>query len=156
MVMLPDRPASDVHVAADVARGVCRLFGQMGFSPVCELILGCGRRADVAGIDAGGRIVIAEVKVSLADLRADGKWPDYVGYCDAFYFAVPPGFPHDPVPEEPGLIVADRYGGAIVRDAPVFALPGARRRATLIRFARTAAGRLHRTADPEGHARGPD
>src|SRR3546814_5087076 len=38
--------------------------------------------------------------VSLADLRADGKWPDYVGYCDAFYFAVPPGFPHDPVPEE--------------------------------------------------------
>jgi hypothetical protein len=142
-------PAARFADAEDVARGVCRLFRQMGMSPLRELVLGSGRRADVAALTAQGRIVIAEVKVSLADLRADMKWPDYVAHCDMFYFAVPPDFPQERVPAETGLIVADRYGGVILRPGPSLALAGARRRATLIRFARTAAARLHRSVDPD-------
>ena len=135
--------------ADDVARGVCRLFREMGLSPLREFVLGSGRRADVAALGPNGKIVIAEVKVSLADLRADVKWPDYVAYCDLFYFAVPEDFPRERVPADTGLIVADRYGGVILRPGQSLMLAGARRRATLIRFARTAATRLHRAADPD-------
>ena len=142
-------PASRFADADDVARGVCRLFRQMGMSPLRELVLGSGRRADVAALTVQGRIVIAEVKVSVADLRADLKWPDYVAHCDMFYFAVPPDFPQDRIPLDTGLIVADRYGGVILPPGPALELAGARRRATLIRFARTAAARLHRSVDPD-------
>ena len=40
-----------------------------------------------------------------------------------------PEFPREILPEEPGLIVADGFGGAVLREAPVAALAGARRKA---------------------------
>ncbi|HSZ11929.1 MAG TPA: MmcB family DNA repair protein, partial [Rhizomicrobium sp.] len=46
------------------------------------------------------------------------------------------------VPTAPGLIVADRYGGAIVRPSPVAAIHAGRRKAVTLRFARVAAERL--------------
>jgi hypothetical protein len=46
------------------------------------------------------------------------------------------------------LIVADSYGGEILREPPARAIPPAARRAALLRFAFAAADRLHRLADP--------
>ena len=73
------------------------------------------------------------------DFKTDGKWPEYLPYCDAFAFAVAPEFPREILPQEPGLIVADGFGGAILREAPVSPLAGARRKALTLAFARLAA-----------------
>jgi hypothetical protein len=54
------------------------------------------------------------------------------------------------LPEDAGLIIADRYGGEIVRAAPEHRLAGARRKAMMLRLARTAAMRLQGVIDPEG------
>ena len=134
--------------ASNVARGVSRLLIAEGYSPVTEFTLSNGRRLDVAAIGVRGEIVGVEIKVSLSDLRGDRKWPDYLGFCDFFYFAVPPEFPQAEVPKSAGLIVADSYGGAIVRAAKSESLNAARRRATMLRFAQCAAGRLARLRDP--------
>src|SRR5580704_11778878 len=88
-----------------------------------------------------------EIKVALADLKGDMKWPEYLEYCDLFYFAIPPDFPDEFVPTAPGLIVADRYGGAIVRPSPVAAIHASRRKAVTLRFARVAAERLSLALD---------
>ena len=115
--------------APDLARGVSRHLMAEGYSPVTEFTLANGRRLDVAALNAKGEILGVEIKVSLGDLRGDRKWPDYLDYCDYFYFAVPPEFPQRQVPETAGLIVADSYGGAIVRPARYEALHASRRRA---------------------------
>ncbi len=52
------------------------------------------------------------------------------------------------IPEECGLIVADAYGAAILREAPEHALSGPRRKAVTLRFAHSAARLLHALADP--------
>jgi len=132
--------------AGALARGVARLFGERGDSCVAELVLANGRRADVAALGPKGELVMVEVKSGLADFRADAKWPDYVGFCDAFYFAVGPRFPRDLIPEEAGLIVADAYGGEILRPAPARPVKPARRKAVMLRFAHCAAARLNRLA----------
>ena len=48
------------------------------------------------------------------------------------------------MPHQTGLIVADRYGGAIVKQAEAQALHACRRKAVTISFARCAAERLSR------------
>jgi len=94
-----------------LARGVCRALAQRGYSTLTEFSLANGRRADVIGLGRGGELVIVEVKSSVQDFRSDGKWPEYREFCDRFYFAVPEGFPRDLIPEDCGLIMADRKGG---------------------------------------------
>ena len=138
--------------ALAVALGARRLLAAQGFASVTELTLASGRRADILALGADGTIWIVEIKSSLADFRADGKWPDYRGFCDRFFFAAPEDFPTEILPRETGLILADAYGAAFVRDAPEHRLAGARRKAVTLRFAHAAAGRLHRLADPEGAA----
>jgi hypothetical protein len=81
------------------------------------------------------------VKSSLEDFRTDLKWGEYRPYCDAFAFAVGPEFPRHILPEEPGLIVADAFGGEVLREAPVVQLVGARRKALTVAFGRLAAQR---------------
>ena len=135
--------------AIRLARGVSRLFSQLGLSSVHEFVLPTGRRVDVAGLGGKGELVFVEIKTSLADFRSDFKWESYCEFCDRFYFAVPEEFPREILPEEVGLIVADPYGGAVLREAPVWPLPGARRRAMLLRYAHHAALRLQRLTDPE-------
>jgi hypothetical protein len=134
--------------AADVARGLRRLLLAQGYSPIAEFTLNNGRRLDIAALGADGTVLGVEIKVSLADLRADDKWPDYLPYCDFFYFAVPPLFPHEHLPAKTGLMVADRYGGEVIRPAPRVPLHASRRRAVTLRFAQVAAERLTRTLDP--------
>ena len=125
-----------------MARGVSRLLRQDGYAPILEFTLPNGRRLDVAAIGPGGAILGVEIKVALADLRGDTKWPEYLDYCDLFYFAIPPDFPPEHVPPQTGLIVADRYGGAIVKAAETQTLHASRRKAVTISFASVAASRL--------------
>src|SRR5665213_1901750 len=100
--------------AAEVARGVSRLLLQQGFSPILEFTLANGRRLDVAALGADGTLLGVEIKVSVADLKGDQKWPEYLEFCELFYFAIPPDFPDHHVPEGTGLIVADRYGLSLI------------------------------------------
>lgn len=140
--------------ADDVARGVARLLVRMGYAPLREVTIGNGRRFDVLGLDAKGALYGVEIKVAIADLKGDGKWPEYLDYCDAFSFAVPPNFPAELVPASTGLIIADARGGEIVRPSPVTGVAAARRKATLLRFAQIAALRLSHAMDPELSAAG--
>jgi hypothetical protein len=135
--------------AAEIARGVARLLVLHGFACVCELPLANGRRADVMGIADSGEVWIVEIKSCLEDFRVDQKWPEYREFCDRLLFAVAPDFPAGVLPTDTGLIVADRYGGEIVRAAPEHRLAGARRKAVTLRFARLAALRLSALYDPE-------
>ena len=142
--------------ALDVARGVSRLLLEEGYSPILEFTLPNGRRLDVAAIGPGGEMLGVEIKVALADLKGDAKWPDYLDYCDLFYFAIPPDFPDEHVPRETGLIVADRYGGAIVKQAQAQALHASRRKAVTVSFARCAAERLSRHLEALALAQTPN
>ena len=128
--------------AADVARGASRLLLQEGFSPILEFTLANGRRLDVAALGPDGTMLGVEIKVALNDLKGDQKWPEYLEFCELFYFAIPPDFPDEYVPAGTGLIVADRYGGAIVRPSPRTALHASRRKAVTLSFAKVAAERL--------------
>ena len=140
-------------IAREVARGVTRLFCRRDLFAICEVPLPNGRRADMMAIDAKGALTIVEIKVAKADLVGDCKWTDYLEYCDQFFWAVPPSLAaileHDRyLPGEAGLIVADRYDAAIMRDAMHRPLAPARRKAELLRFARRAARRLSAQIDP--------
>jgi hypothetical protein len=141
-------------VAGDVARGVARLFFRQDLVALCEVPLGNGRRADIMALDPRGCVTIVEIKVSRADLRGDGKWPDYLAYCDRFCWAVPAGFDLTPFdepgfrPDIAGLIVADRYDAALLREPAHRPLAAARRKVETLRFARRAARRLLGDLDP--------
>lgn len=136
--------ADTEHVStADITRGVLRLMDDRGFAGITEMTLANGRRADVAAISKAGEIEIVEVKSSVPDFRSDGKWHEYEPFCDRFYFAVSAGFPSDLIPAWCGLIIADGFGGAVIREPGTHKLAAARRKAMTLRFARMAAMRLH-------------
>ena len=136
------RPCIAEGRAEGLARGVCRLLDAMGVSSLIEAPLGTGRRADVLGQDGRGRFVIVEIKSGLADFRADTKWEDYRAHCDRLYFAVGGEFPLDALPARVGVIVADRFGAEIRREAPVQPMATGLRRRQAIRFGCIAAHRL--------------
>lgn len=135
--------------AAAIARGTRRLLLKLGLASLPELTLANGRRADVVALSDKGEIWIVEVKSSVADFRADAKWPQYEAFADRLLFAVAPDFPVDILPDTTGLILADAYGGELVREAPLRPLPAARRKAMSLRIARVAALRLHAAVDPD-------
>lgn len=135
-------------VAADVLRGVSRLLYRQDYIAVAEVPLGNGRRADIMALGPKGEVTIVEIKVSRADLLGDGKWPFYLDYCDRYFWAVPQGFDlglfdrDELAPSTTGLIVADRYDAAILRDPVHAPIASSRRRAETLRVARMAARRL--------------
>ncbi len=134
--------------AAEVARGVTRFLADLGYPSLLEFRLGNRRRADVFALNRAGHIILVEIKSSEADFRSDGKWPDYLPYCDAFYFAVAADFPRALLPADHGQIVADGYQAEIVHPAAEAPLHAARRRHLTLRFALTAAARLQGLEDP--------
>jgi hypothetical protein len=136
------------EVTQAVTRGAMRCLRSLGYSVLAEVILASGRRADILALSPAGRIVIVEVKSGIADWRADSKWSDYAAFCDGLAFAVASDFPTNIIPDEVGLIVADAYGGAVIREPVETPLPPARRRAILMRFAALAADRLQAVIDP--------
>ena len=129
------------EVTGVVTRGAAKLFLALGYAPLPEVTLPNGRRADLMAIGPRGQIAIAEVKSGPQDFFADKKWAEYAPYCDAFYFAVDADFPRDVLPEGPGLIVADGFGGAVLVEPPMVPLASSRRRALTLAFARLAAAR---------------
>lgn len=145
---MTDAPAEDLALRLLLARGIGRALAQRGYATLTEVSLANGRRADVMGLGRAGELVIVEVKSSLQDFRGDAKWPEYRQFCDRFYFAVPENFPREAIPEDCGLIVADGFGAAVLREAPVLALTAARRKAVTLRFALLGSERLRRLLDP--------
>ena len=154
MATLPESLCfTDAPIASEVARGVTRLFCRQDLFAVCEMPLPNGRRADLMAIDGKGSFTIVEIKVAKSDLMNDGKWLDYLDYCDRFFWAVPPHLARildeeRYLPSEAGLIVADRYDAAVIREAAHRPLAPARRKSELLRFARRAARRLAAQVDP--------
>lgn len=148
--------------AADVLRGTCRWLLRAGVSPLAEVPLAGGRRADILGVDAAGRLTLVEIKISLSDLRGDRKWTDYLDHCDRYFWAVPLGLPLDDLhmpafrPEETGLLIADRFDAEPLREAPWRPLPAARRKAITLQLARRGAQRWLALADPDSAALGYD
>ena len=144
--------------AAGVARGVSRLLLRHDFTAISEVPLADGRRADLMAVDSRGTIVIVEIKVSRADLLGDAKWRDYLNHCDRFYWAVPSGFDTSPLdgadflPERSGVLVADRYDAAIVREAAREPLAAPARKKVTLAFARRAARRLIHVHDPDAES----
>lgn len=134
--------------AAEIQRGACRMLLTLGHSVVTELPLSTGHRADIVCLGRTGELWIVEIKSSLADFQADGKWAEYRNHCDRLFFAVSPDFPVDVLPPDTGLILADRYSADLVREAPEHRLAGGRRKAVTLRFARAAALRFHAVMDP--------
>lgn len=149
--------ARGVQVApADRTSAICRAATRFcvlrGWAPVQEMPLPNGRRADILALLPDGGFVILEVKSCARDFLSDGKWPDYREFCDRLYFAVDLDFPQELLPEDAGLVVAEGWEAALLREAPSHPLAPARRKALLHRYARVAAGRLAALSDPEGHA----
>jgi hypothetical protein len=140
------------HDASAIARGLMRGLDRAGWRCLTEFPLSSGHRADVMALAADGRVMIVEVKSSIADFRADRKWHAYLDHCDLFAFAVAPDFPVAVLPPEAGLYVCDAYDAHALRPAAPLGppLPPARRRRILIDLARLAADRWRRgLADPE-------
>ena len=150
MSMLSVARQARPEITLAVCRGACRLMRQAGHSVLLEVPLPDGRRADIFAVGRSGDITIVEVKSSIEDWRVDEKWPDYLGWCDQLYFAVPIDFPQMLIPEDIGLIVADAYGGEVLREAPEHRLHAATRRSMMLAFARAAARRLQALNDPQG------
>ena len=157
MAELPPRelpPIVDLRqspTALRVQRGVMRfLRAAHDFCCYAEVPLANGRRADVLGVGPKGEIWIIEIKSSLIDLQVDQKWPNYKDFCDRFFFAKPPELDPDIFPASEGLMVADGHDAAILRMAGEEPLPGARRKAVMLKLARLGADRIHTLMDPDG------
>lgn len=150
-VLLTNAPT----LAADIARGVTRMLLRHDCVALAEVPLDNGRRADLMAIDGRGNVVIVEIKTSRADLLSDSKWPEYLCYCDRYFWAVPQGFDLRPfeqhvlLPERTGLIVADRYDAAVVREPVTHPLPAATRKKCILAFARRAGRRAIFLTDPD-------
>src|SRR6478609_10048051 len=125
-----DGRQSDTALA--VARGTRRLLASLGFASVTELPLASGRRADIVALGPDGAVWIVEIKSSVEDFRADRKWAHYRAHCDRLYFAIPDHVPAEIMPPDAGLILADAYGAAVLRDPSEHRLAGAARKALLI------------------------
>ena len=149
------QPELTVPTSAEVARGITRLFARNGIWCLTEMPLRNNRRADLMGIDAKGQVIIVEIKVARGDLLGDHKWPDYLDFCDRFYWGLPPSLDRGSLdteafrPEDCGVIVADAYDAEIIRPAPLAPLAAARRKVEVERLARASMRRMAGLVDPE-------
>ena len=134
--------------AIDLTRSAEKLMFSLGYATMVEFRLRSGYRIDLAALDAKGQFSFVEVKSSVADFRCDQKWHKYLEYCDQFYFCVSVSFPLELLerpesqPGKCGIIITDRFGGEIVRQAAMRPLHASRRRSQIIRFAHRAGERL--------------
>ncbi len=91
-------------------------FFRYGFAVTFELgVMPWGsRRADLVANKVSGKLVICEVKSSLADYRADSKWRSYLAFCDMFAFVMTPTLfaklRHE-LPKEVGVLCLDPKTG---------------------------------------------
>jgi hypothetical protein len=142
-------PPARPDITLSVRRGATRYLRQAGFVVGSEMTFASGRRADLVALRPDHEIWVIEVKSGLADFRADNKWPDYSDYCDGLVFAVDAAFPVELIPAEVGLIIADAFGGELLRQPERRPLAAARRKALTLAFAQLVAGRLMAIEDPD-------
>jgi hypothetical protein len=132
-------------IASDMVRGVSALMRAMDYAVLPEFSLKNGRRTDITALGPKGEIIHIEIKVAVADFKSDAKWPDYLAYCDQFYFAVPDDFPvtlleaDTAQPTRTGLILSDGFDAHILRPAAHHPINAARRKSITLSFARRAA-----------------
>jgi len=138
-----------------LARGVCRHLRDRGFVTVEELVPAPGLRVDVMALGPKGELWVVECKSNRADYLADRKWQGYLAWCDRFFWAVDADFPTDLLPDDSGIVLADRFGAEIVRIGPETRLAAPRRRIMVQKFARFAAARLQALRDSGISACGP-
>lgn len=150
-IVLP-RDGRQSERALTVFKGVGRLMRSFDFACVPEMTLPNHRRADVCGLGRDGEIWIVEIKSSVEDFRTDGKWQDYLEFCDRFFFATLPDVPAEIFPDSAGLMISDGFGADMIRECPVEKLVAARRKALTLRIARQVAHRLHTAIDPASAA----
>ena len=136
-----------------LARGISRLLAGYDFATLQEFVPTRGLRTDVIALGPArgnwkSEIWIIECKSSRADFLTDQKWQGYLPWCDRYFWAVDGDFPVDLLPDDNGLIIADGYGGEIIRMAPESRLSAPRRKAITTQFARAAAKRLQALRDP--------
>ncbi|MBT9383466.1 MmcB family DNA repair protein [Pseudooceanicola sp. CBS1P-1] len=131
-----------------LARGVCRLLASHDFACLEEFVPERGKRLDVMALGPKGELWIVECKSSRADFTSDLKWQGYLEWGDRFFWAVDRDFPVELLPEDTGLIIADSWGGEILRMPAEQKLAGARRKSVTLKFARDAARRLQGYRDP--------
>ena len=132
-----------------LARGTARHLRLLGFPSLEEFVPTRGLRLDLMVLGPKEELWIVECKSSKADFMSDNKWHNYLEWCDRFYWAVDRDFPLDLLPEGHGLIIADAYDAAIVKEAPLDKLAPARRKKMVRKFAENAALRLQRFRDPD-------
>jgi hypothetical protein len=131
-----------------LARGVCRVLRDHDFMCLEEFVPERGKRVDVMALGPKSELWVVECKSSRADFTSDLKWRGYLDFADRFFWAVDADFPAEILPPETGLILADQFGGELVRMPEATAIPPARRKKLLHKFARSAAQRLQWTRDP--------
>lgn len=132
------------EMAMAIRRGVLKGMAAHNLVFLPELTLSSGRRVDLMGLSRKGKIIIIEIKSSIADFQVDKKWHEYKDFCDQFYFATHPSVPMEIFPPTEGFILADEYGCEIIREAETLKLNPASRKALTLKFARSAALRTKR------------
>lgn len=139
--------------ATEIERGVGRYLRSLNFVYVPELTLPDKRRADMVALGPKGQIWIIEIKSSVEDYKADHKWQDYLTHCDALFFATLNDVPANIFPTEAGLLIADNFGAACMREAPEDKLSASMRKKLTLMVARFGALKFHNLQDPALHAR---
>ncbi|PIE10227.1 MAG: hypothetical protein CSA72_09500 [Rhodobacterales bacterium] len=143
-------PLTDLQPGQRIARGISRHLARAhGMAVLEEVAPTRGLRVDVMALSPKGEIWVVECKSSRADFTSDHKWQGYLDWCDRFFWGVDPDFPTELLPDGTGLILADDYGGELLRTGPESRLAPARRKALTLLFARTAAQRAHAARDPK-------
>lgn len=125
----------------ELARGVIRHLHTRGFACLEEFVPAPKLRVDVVGLDQKGKIWIIECKSSRIDFISDKKWFNYLPYCDQFFFAVDKNFPHQILPEDSGLIIADRFGAEVIRFGSALTISPWRRKSIIVKLAFNATER---------------
>lgn len=142
MTDILDPAENSLRPGVVLAQGAARHLVDRGFAVLAEVSIPGHRRMDLMALGPKGEVWGVEVKSSRADFQSDAKWPEYLPYCERFFFAVPEGFPDDLLPVEHGLIRADAWDAAVLRMPEVRSLAPARRKSVTLAFARLAAFRL--------------
>ena len=106
-------------------------------------------RVDIITLGISDEIWIVECKSGQSDFKSDKKWQNYIDWCDRYFWAVDSTFPIDILPSDTGVIIADAYDAAFLKEAPLNKLSAARRKKITKLIAKTACNRLLTHTDPK-------
>ena len=124
----------------------------LDFAALAEFVPAPGLRVDVIALGPNGEVWIVECKSCRVDFVPDRKWRATWPGATGSSGRSTPTFRSSCCPTDAGLILADAFDAEMQRWPEPAPLPGARRRALVQRFARTAAVRLGQITDPNSPA----